>query len=70
MCRRPNFKKLKFEFTGIQVFWFPGPNNNSIVKITINNKIVEKQKYHVANEKSCVSLVKISVSITGFLTSY
>ena len=48
-----NFNQLKFEFTGILVFWLLGPNNNSIVKITSNNKIVEKvclkgkQKYHL-----------------------
>ena len=38
---------------GILVFWFLDPNNNSIVKIASNNKIVEKvclkgkQKYHL-----------------------
>ena len=97
--KESNFNQLKFQFTGILVFWFLRPNNNLIVKIMNNNKIVEKvclkgkqkyhltyfevknksiglqcfaekNKYHVANEKGCVTVVKISISITsGVLTT-
>ena len=49
---------------GIQVFWFLSPNNNSIVKITSNNKIClkENQKYRV----TYFEVKSKSITLQGF----